>query len=401
MKAPGKHADGDGLYLQVKLGPKGITRSWLFRYGRDFKEHWIGLGPWPVVSLADARRKAREKRALLADGIDPLQDKRDRRSAERARKASAVTFEEAAKRYIAAHEPAWKNPAHRKQWPATLQSYAYPIFGKLPVDEIDTGLVLKALEPIWKTKPETAGRVRGRIESVLAWAAARGYRPRGDNPARWRGHLDKLLPAKTKIRKVRHQPALRYEELPAFIVDLQRRGGVSAKALEFTILTAARTSEAIGARWREIDLAEKVWTVPGARTKSAREHRVPLSARALEILKGLPREGDDGFIFVGGKESAGLSNMAMLGLLKDLRPDCTVHGFRASFRTWAREQTNFPREIAEAALAHVIGDKTEAAYARGDVLEKRRRLMEAWSRHCGAGPGKGEDKVVPLQSGAL
>ena len=383
LKTPGRYGDGGGLWLQI--GPKG-GKSWLFRYTRFGRARAMGLGPVDVLSLADARLKALACRRLLLDGVDPIDARKAERGRAKAEAARVVTFKEAAEAYIDAHKAGWKNPVHKKQWPSTMEAYVYPVFGKLPVGEIDTPLVLKALEPIWTEKPETAGRVRGRIESVLDWAAARGSRS-GENPARWRGHLDKLLPARGKVRRVRHHTALPWAELPAFMALLRKEAGSSARALEFTILTAARTGEAIGATWAEIDLRAKLWIVPAERMKADREHRVPLGDRALALLKALPREDGNDFVFLGGKAGAGLSNMALLQRLKRMgRPDLTVHGFRSAFRDWAGETTAFPREVIEAALAHTLKDKTEAAYRRGDALEKRRKLMAAWGAYCSAPP---------------
>jgi integrase len=295
-----------------------------------------------------------------------------------------MTFREGAETYIAAHKAGWKNPKHAAQWPATLATYVYPVFGDLPVQAIDTGLVMKALEPIWTAKPETATRVRGRIESVIDWATARGYR-QGENPARWRGHLENLFPKKSKVRRVEHHPALPYDEIGAFTASLRGQGGIGARALEFLILTAARTGEVIGARWDEFDLAQKVWTVPAERMKAGKEHRVPLSAPALAIVEAMRETRESEFVFPGGKRGKPLSNMAMLKLLKRMgRDDLTAHGFRSSFRDWAAESTGFPSEVVEMALAHMVGDKVEAAYRRGDLFAKRRQLMEAWARYCEA-----------------
>lgn len=384
------YPDGSGLYFQV-TGEN--ARSWLYRYEMHGRERWMGLGPFPAISLAAARKRAREARAMRADGRDPIEARDTEKTAERLRKAGTISFEEAAGRYIKAKAASWKNTTHRKQWNATLATYAYPVIGKLPVSEIETPHVLKVIEPIWAEKAETASRVRGRIEAILDWATVRKYR-HGENPARWRGHLQHAL---TERPKARNQPSLPYEDIPSLFADLRQRGGVTPRALELTILAATRTGETIGAQWPEVDLKSRIWTIPGARTKSGREHRIPLTPRMLEILKALPREETNPFVFIGGKAGAGLSNMSMLSLLKEMRPGFTVHGFRSSFRTWAREQTNFPREVAEAALAHIIKDKTEAAYARGDVLEKRRRLMAAWSDYCASTPAKGA-RVVNLRA---
>jgi integrase len=312
--------------------------------------------------------------------------------------AKGMTFRACAERYIEAHKAGWRNPKHALQWMSTLASYAYPVFGDLPVKAIDVGLVMKAVEPIWATKTETASRLRGRIESVLDWAAARGYR-HGDNPARWRGHLDKLLPKRAKMQRVQHHPALAYDEVGAFMDALRSQGGIAARALAFCILTATRTSETLNARWDEIDLAAKLWVIPAGRIKAGKEHRVPLSAPALAILRQLAETRSGEFVFPGGKGGKPLSNMALLALLKRMeRSDLTVHGFRSAFRDWAAERTHYPREVAEMALAHAIGDKVEAAYRQGDLFEKRRRLMEEWARFC-ASPRHSRD-VVPIAVGA-
>jgi integrase len=291
---------------------------------------------------------------------------------------------------------AWKNDKHAAQWTATLQTYAYPLLGNVAVQSIDTALIMKVIEPIWPTKPETAGRMRGRIETILDWATVRGYR-RGENPARWRGHLDKLLPSRSKIRKIEHHSALPYAELPTFITKLREQEGVAARALEFTVLTAARTGEVIGARRLEISRREKMWTIPAERMKAGKEHRVPLSDRALELAT-TTIEADNDFVFPGGRLGHPLSNMAMLTLLRRMgRDDLTVHGFRSTFRDWASERTNFSGEVVEMALAHAIDSKTEAAYRRGDVFEKRRRLMYAWAAFC-AGASLSNRTVVPLKA---
>jgi integrase len=288
--------------------------------------------------------------------------------------------------YIAGYRAGWRNPKHASQWQATLATYAEPVIGGLSVQAVDTALVLKVLEPIWTVKPETAGRVRGRIESILDWAKVRGYRT-GENPARWRGHLDKLLPARSKVRRVEHHAALPYAELPGFLVSLRQQAGIAARALEFAICTAARTGEVIGARWGEIDLLDKTWTLPATRMKAGKEHRVPLSARALAILKEMQahRHADNAFVFPGAKPGRPLSNMVFLMLLRRIgRGDVTAHGFRSTFRNWAAERTSFPAEVAEMALAHTVSDKTVAAYNRSDLFERRRRLMSAWTTFCAA-----------------
>ncbi len=402
---PGMHADGGGLYLQVTAPSKAElqrdpdakgARSWSFRFMLNGQAREMGLGPLHTFTLAEARERARECRKLLSDGIDPIEQRKAKLAGERLAAATAMTFRQCAEAYIAAHKASWKNRVHAAQWPSTLASYAYPFFGDLPVQAVDVGLVTKALEPIWHDKPETASRVRGRIESVLDWAKARDYRE-GDNPARWRGHLDKLLPPPAKVRKVVHHPALPYDDMGEFVAALRQQEGIAARALEFLILTAARTGEVIGARWSEFDLAEKLWTVPADRMKASKEHRVPLSSAAVAVIEAMKsaRVDDHAFVFPGGKRGKPLSNMAMLKLLKRMgRANLTAHGFRSTFRDWAAERTNYPREVAEMALAHTVGDKVEAAYRRGDLFTKRRRLMDEWAKHCDLTKSTG--KVVPI-----
>jgi integrase len=342
--------------------------------------------------LQEARAKALDARRLRHEGTDPIEARRATRMRARLDAAKAITFRECAESYIASHRAGWRNGKHAAQWEATLATYAEPVVGALPMQAIDTALVLKVLEPIWTTKPETAGRVRGRVESILDWAKVRGYRE-GENPARWRGHLDKLLPARGKVRRVQHHAAMPYADLPGFVLELHEQEGIAARALEFTILTGARTSETILARWGELDLLDKTWTVPAGHMKAGKEHRVPLSARALAILEDMRayRHADNGFVFPGGKTGKPLSNMAFLMLLRRMGYDnLTAHGFRATFKTWASERTTFQNEIIEAALAHAIGSKVEQAYQRGDLFEKRRRLMSAWAGYCINGKGAGE-----------
>jgi integrase len=347
----------------------------------DGSARQMGLGATHTVSLADPRERARKCRLLVLDGIDPIEQRNAERMQQRVHTARYVTFRECADRYMAAHKGTWRNDKHREQWQSTLATYVFPTLGELPMPAIDTVLVLKCLEPIWNSKPETASRIRGRIETVLDWATARGLR-QGDNPARWRGHLDKLLPPRSRVRAVQHHPALPYADIPAFMSQLRAREGISARALEFTILTRARTGETIGARWPEFDLAARVWVVPAERMKAKREHRVPLSDRGIAILAALPNEGCNPFVFLGARAGKPLSNMAMLELLRGIRPGYVPHGFRSTFRDWAAERTNFQNHVVEAALAHVISDKVEAAYRRGDLFNKRRKLMDAWSAYC-------------------
>jgi integrase len=378
---PGRYADGGGLYLQVS---QSGTRAWIFRFMHNGAARHMGLGPVRDVSLAEARTIAGECRRLLLSGADPIEQRRTTRLKAKFDSAHAMTFKQCAEKHIEAHEAGWKNAKHRAQWKSTLATYVYPVIGGLPVAAIDTALVLKAIEPMWATKPETAARLRGRIEAVLDWARARGFR-HSENPARWRGHLDKLLPARRKVERVKHHAALPFAEIPAFMAELRTREGVSARALEFAILTATRTGETINARWSEIDTAGKIWTIPAERMKRDREHRVPLSARVLEILQALPREGD--FVFIGARINRPLSDDALLKTLERVgRDDLTTHGFRSTFRDWCAEQTAYARDVAEMALAHAIKDQTEAAYRRGDLFEKRRRLMSDWAKYCSLAP---------------
>jgi integrase len=382
LRKPGKYYDGKNLALQIT---KAGSKSWIFRYRLNGRERAMGLGPLDLVSLAEARDKATEARkALKLEGVDPIEARVKARQDAALEAARGVTFEDCAGRYIAAHEAGWRNPVHRAQWKSTLATYAYPTIGKLPVSAVDTALVLRVLEPVWHDKPETAGRVRGRIERILDWAAVRGYR-RGDNPARWRGHLAQLLPSRGKIRAVKHHPALPYKDLPAFMVQLRARDSISARALEFAILTAARTGEAIGATWEEIAASERLWRIPGPRMKAGKPHTVPLAAGALEILAALPRINGNPYVFPGAIQGKPLSNMALLELMRDLAPDYVPHGFRSTFRDWAAECTAHPSWVAEAALAHVVADKVEAAYRRGELLAKRRALMTDWAVYCGGG----------------
>jgi integrase len=394
---PGMHCDGGGLYLQAVTGASGaIRKSWLFRFAENGRERQMGLGSLDTVGLAQAREKAAECRRLRQEGIDPINARDSQRASAAAENAKAMTFDQCAAGYIAAHRAGWRNTKHASQWQNTLATYVSPVFGNLPVRAIDVGLVIKALEPIWSKKPETVSRVRGRIEAVLDWAAARGFRD-PDNPARWKGRLDKLLPRRSKVRAVAHHAALPYDKVGPFMLQLREREGVAARAFEFAILTATRTGEVLGAQWLEIDFGAKVWTVPAGRMKGGREHRIPLASSAMAVLKRMAnlREGDHVF---PGDRRATLSNMALLMLLRRMgHGDLTTHGFRSTFRDWAAERTNFPNEVVEMALAHAITDKTEAAYRRGDLFEKRRKLMDAWAAYCGK-PTTAVGKVVALHA---
>ncbi len=379
LKEPGLYGDGGSLYLQIT---KAGVKSWLFRYMRNGKARGMGLGPTHTVTLAEARAKAHKCRAMLLDDVDPLDSKEQKNQTRLLEESRVKTFEECALAYIDAHKAGWKNVKHTEQWANTLKTYAYPVIGSLSVAKVDVALVKQILEPIWTTKTETASRIRGRIESILDWATVHGYRT-GENPARWRGHLDKLLPRQSKIAKVRHHPALPYAEVSAFLKSLRAEEGIVPAALEFLILTATRTSEAIGATWDEIDLDAGIWTIPADRMKAGRPHRVPLCVPALAILARVKVFESGRYVFTGRQVTKPLSNMAMLQLLKRMgRNDLTAHGFRSTFRDWAAECTNHPREVAEASLAHALKDKTEAAYQRGDFFEKRTRLMVDWANYC-------------------
>lgn len=384
------------MQVTVKGKDGDAAKSWIYRYTLRGRVREMGLGSLSAISLQEARARVAECRKQRHDGIDPVDARRAEREQSILASARALTFKDAAEKYIAAHRAGWRNAKHAAQWGSTLATYAYPVFGALSVQAIDINLVLKALEPIWLTKSETANRLRGRIEAVLDWARARKYR-QGENPAKWRGHLDMLLPKPSNVRAVAHHAALPYGELPDFMTALRAQEGVAARALEYTIITAARTGETLGAKWDEIDMADKVWMLSSERMKGRKEHRVPLSTNALSILDEMRRGriANQEFVFLGGKRGKPLSNMAMTMTLRRMsRTDLTVHGFRSAFRDWAAERTNFPREVVEMALAHAVGDKVEAAYRRGDLFDKRRRLMDEWTRFCNGVRKSG--KVVPI-----
>jgi integrase len=387
---PGRGAlvigDGGGLWLQCTSGEGGhVRRSWTFRYEIQGRRREMGLGPTYTLGLAEAREKARVLRQQLLDDIDPLEAREAIRRAKVAAVARAMPFKECARLYLELHQDAW-GVVHRRQWHATLRDYVYSVLGDVAAADIDQAAVLKVIEPIWKTKTVTAARVRGRIESILDYATANGFRT-GDNPAR---ALLAALPKPGKLRKVKHLAALPWQDVPAFVAELRRQESRVARCLEFSILTATRRSEATGATWAEIDFKSRTWTIPDTRMKAAREHRIPLSPRALEIVKSLPREG--------GRLFGAFDIKMVLYLLNKMRPGLTTHGFRSSFRDWCRESTNFPDAIAEAALAHTAGNKVVQAYARGDLFEKRRRLMEAWATYCSK-PAPAGATVTPLHRG--
>lgn len=380
-KRPGVYSDGGGLYLQVT---STRCKSWLFRYTRLNKAPGItkvrgmGLGPIHTISLAEARVLALDCRRQLLSGVDPLDDRLAKRRAAIRERTQSLPFRDCASQYVEAHRGSWKNEKHAAQWASTLSTYAYPVVGDLMVSEIDTHEIMQVLEPIWKTKTETASRLRGRMESILSWAKVKQYRS-GDNPARWKGHLDQLLAKRSRLQKVKHHAALPYADISSFVKLVRAQEGSAGLALQLAILTASRTNEVIGARRSEFDLEARVWVIPPERMKAKREHRVPLSHAALALVKPLVDSCHD-YIFPASRGNKCLSNMAMLQLLKRMeRGDLTVHGFRSTFKDWARETTDYPREVSEAALAHIIGDQTEAAYARGDLFQKRTGLMQDWA----------------------
>jgi integrase len=366
LRTPGRYLDEHGLYLQV-MSP--TNRSWILRFQRDGRERWAGLGPVHTINLKEARERARRARQQLLDGIDPIEARLAERDAQRKEESERITFKAAAENFLALHESGWRNAKHRQQWANTLKTYAYPTLGARPVKAIDTPLINQTLAPIWTTIPETAARVRHRIGRVLKWV---------------KDGMPLPAPAVSKRRK--NHPALPYQELPDFMAELRQRQGISARALEFLILTATRTNETIGARRDELDFEQKIWVMPASRMKSGREHRVPLSEPAIHLLEALPTEEGNDFVFIGGRHGNGLSNMAMLELMRDLRPDYVPHGFRSTFKDWCAETTNYPNLVSEMALAHKISNETEAAYRRGDLLDKRRRLMRDWGRYCESQP---------------
>jgi integrase len=383
LTTPGHHAVGGvaGLYLYVlDTG----ARSWVLRTMVGTKRRHMGLGGYPDVPLAQAREKARAAKTEVSQGVDPIGKRNEQAILLKAQQATHITFEEAASEYIETHEKSWKNPKHRAQWSSTLKTYAYPHIGSLLVKEIDQEHLLKILKPIWTTKTETASRLRGRIESVLDWAATRKLRS-VENPARWRGNLKTLLPAPSKVQKVTNHKAVPYKGMAHFMADLRTREGMAARALEFAILCASRSGEVRGAVWSEIDLAAALWTIPPERMKAGIEHRVPLSTSAIKLLKALPRSETSNLVFVGPGDRP-LSDMALTALMRRMKVDAVPHGFRSTFRDWVGDCTDHRRDVAEFALAHKLADDVEAAYRRGDALDKRRRMMEDWASFCDSAP---------------
>lgn len=374
----GHHAVGGvaGLYLYVN---KTGARSWVLRVMVGSKRRHMGLGGYPDVPLAEAREKARSAKKQIEDGIDPIAQRQQVRSKLIAQQSSQKTFKDAAKAYIEAHGDSWKNPKHRAQWSSTLERYAYPVLGDLLIQDVDQANVLKVLEPIWKEKNETASRLRGRIETILDWATVRKYRS-GENPARWKGHLDKLLAAPKKIQKTEHRKAVAVEGAPAFMQALRQMPGIAARALEFAILCASRSGEVRAMTWSEVDLDKALWTIPDHRMKAGKEHRVPLSNAALELIKRQPKIAGSNMVFPGARGGA-LSDMTLTAVMRRMKVDAVPHGFRSTFRDWAGDKTHHPRDVVEMALAHVIENKAEAAYRRSDALDKRRRLMNDWATY--------------------
>jgi integrase len=392
------YGDGGGLYLQVHAGG---SRSWIYRFQQNGKRWSHGLGGVTIgdrlsdaaAALAGARKRARLVREQLLNDVNPVLESRKARDVAKVEAAKRMSFKQCAEGFIAAKGKGWRSEKHKAQWQTTLQTYAFPVIGDLPVAAVDLPLVLKILQPIWTTIPETASRLRSRIELVLSYATTCGYRS-GDNPARWRGFLSTVLAKPEDIKKPQHHPALPHAEAPQFMAELRAQGGVAARTLEFAVLTATRTKEARGARWDEID--GTVWTIPADRMKTDKEHRVPLSDRALKILHAMPRDGS-GYVFPGRDAGRSIGEGAMMVLLRGMRPGLTVHGFRSTFRDWAGARTNYPREVCEMALAHRVGSQAEQAYARSDLFEKRSRLMDEWTRYCSSTPAVGA-VIVPLRS---
>jgi integrase len=389
LKTPGLHPDGGGLYLRIA---KGGTKGWVYRYMLSGRARAMGLGSSTTCSLAEARQRAAEARRARQGGVDPIGARIDERTKARLQEARGITFEACAAAYVQAHRAGWRSSKHAGQWTQSIATYATPIIGALPVQGVDMALLMRVLEqpiglppvPLWTARPETASRLRGRIEAILDWARVRGYRS-GENPARWRGHLDHLLPRRSKVRGVEHFAAMSYAELPSFMTALRGETGMAARALEFAVLMAARTGEVLGATWTEIDWQTRTWTIPAGRMKSGKGHRVPLCARAIEILKELqPLTSAVGkFLFAGSRLGKPLSPMAMPRVLLALgRSDTTVHGFRSAFRDWAAEKTDHSGDVIEMALAHAVGNKVARAYQRSDLFEKRRRLMDDWGEFC-------------------
>ena len=402
---PGRWLDDGGIRGLYLVVANQRAAHWELRFQINGRGRWMGLGSARTFSLLEARERAKRERQKISDKIDPLMVRRSERAAQQAAALKAKSFKDCAEAFIRENNAGWRNAKHGAQWAATLATYVYPLIGNLPVAEIDTPIVLSVLrqdidgDTFWNARPETASRVRGRIESILGWATVNGYRS-GENPARWKNHLDKALPRRGKVAAVDHHAALPYSRVPAFMAALRQRQGMAARALEFCILVAGRTGEVIGAKVGEIDFSNKIWIVPAGRMKAGKEHRVALAPPAIELLQALPIEDGNDFVFIGPQAGRGLSNMSMTAVLRRMgHGDVTVHGFRSSFRDWCAERTGYPSEVAEMALAHRVSDKTEAAYRRGDLLAKRHRLAADWAKYCTSPPVQGEG-IIAMRRGA-
>jgi integrase len=395
-KTPGRYRCGlvRGLYLQIS---EGGAKSYVLRFERDGRERMMGLGSASEFSLKEVRERARQARQLLAGGIDPLAAKQANKQTAKLAEARKLTFRQAAEQYFNQHESKWRSVQHREAFLTSLAAFAFPVLGNMDVATIDTPDILRAFERHWTTKAITADRVRSRVERVIDWAIVRGHRPPGTNPARWKGHLDQVLPAPRKVAPIEHHRAVPFQDVPAFMQMLRALQASAARALEFTIMTAARSGEVLGARWDEVDFASRTWVIPANRTKAGREHRIPLAPACIDLLRKLPRESGNPFVFIGSRPRCGLTPTSMIYVMQRHGGAFTIHGFRSSFRDWAGETTAFAHDICEAALAHARGDQTVRAYARGDLFNKRRKLMEAWSRYCMAPPAKVSGDVVPLR----
>jgi integrase len=398
-KRPGRYHDGHGLYLQV-AGPDNV--SWLLRFQRHGRERWAGLGPAWLVTLAEARVRAKAMRLQLLDGIDPLEAKRAAKAAAKLADVRRMTFTEAMKAYHQQHRASWRSLKHAQQWLASLEAHALPVLGSMDVATIARPDILRVIEPIWQTRTVTADRVRNRIEAILDWCTVRGHRPEGTNPAAWTGFLDQVLPAVKKVARPEHFPALPYAELPAFMAKLRQQQGVAPMALQFLILTASRTGEVLGARWDEINFGNQTWTVSAKRMKADREHQVPLAPAAIDLLRALPREDNNPFVFIGTKAGSGLGLSALSRVLKRMGgyDGITIHGFRSAFSDWANQETNHPNHAIELALAHAVGNETEKAYRRGPMLAKRVRLMADWAKFATSKPVVKADNVLTMLHGA-
>ncbi len=394
-KRPGRHADGNGLYLQVS---QSASKSWLFRFMQDGKSREMGLGSINSVSLAEARALAIECKRLLRDGIDPIKKRRERLAQTKAEQKDIFTFKRCAAEYLKAHSAGWKSDRHAEIWASSVKRYADPIIGEMPIHLVDRGHIMRILDPIWRTKTETAKKLRGRLESILDWATVQDYR-KGENPARWKGHLDKLLPKPSEVSKVKHFPALPYQQIYSFMEELRQREAPSALALRLIILTACRSGEIRGAVWPEVDLDAATWTIPADRMKAGKEHVIPLCPEAVSILQSLPRMANSDYLFSSAKSGKPLSDVVFKKLMERMeRTGITTHGFRSTFRDWAAEQTSFPREVIENALAHQLKDKAEAAYFRSNLLDKRRELMNQWGEYARRSPG-GVENIIPFSQG--